>query len=89
MIAAAISATGVPDSAASAASWLAASVAEQPSRSMSAPLAMSMTERAAALERARSSSCRWRSMTAARRRMSSPLFGTAHRPFFCHDRRRA
>ena len=51
MIAAAISATGVPASAASAVSWLAASAAEQPSRSMSAPLAMSMTERAAAPER--------------------------------------
>ena len=76
MIAAAISATGYPASSASAVSWLAASAAVQPSRSISAPLAMSMTDRAAAAERSRSSSRRWRSMTAARRRISSPLFGT-------------
>ena len=74
--AAAISPSDIPVAADRFASWPAASAEDKPSRSISAPRAIAMTDWSAAAARMRSSSRRWRSMTAISRVTSSSLPGT-------------
>ena len=64
--AAAISVTGMPAAAAMSASWRIAATGDSPCRSISTPRAIAATSAACASARARTSSRRWRSMTAAR-----------------------